>query len=281
MSPGARPGDYELAVQYVAAVKDRFGDVAAAYTTFLGLLHKRPAGNADIMHVVDEVCRLMRGHPDMLVGFAYFVPAEARAAAAARLQAAAAGDSVTITTVTAEAAEESAGKPRGGQTEKSLRPRHANARARRRAHAERRSAGAARQLEREARPPPPTEGPTAQGIHAGSGSPPAFSDALTFVQAVKERFKHEAGSGSGRSQCAHQAAGHSCSRSRPADSANRGGSVTADSSQGQGHGHGHGTYARFLRVLYQRRGRRRPAAENVFGFLHYFREHRSRGSRSS
>ena len=184
--PGARPGDYELAVQYVAAVKDRFGDVAAAYTTFLGLLHKRPAGNADIMHVVDEVCRLMRGHPDMLVGFAYFVPAEARAAAAARLQAAAAGDSVTVTTP-----EESAGKPRGGQAEKRLRPRHANARARRRAHAERRSAGAARQLEWEARPPPPTEGPTAQGIHTGSGSPPAFSGALTFVQAVKERFKHE------------------------------------------------------------------------------------------
>ncbi|KAI5893458.1 PAH2 domain-containing protein [Schizophyllum commune H4-8] len=75
--PSPPPGldiDVTDALHYLDAVKARFQDEPESYKEFLGVLSALKAGEIDMRQCVQRVVEMLRGYPELIVGFNVFLP---------------------------------------------------------------------------------------------------------------------------------------------------------------------------------------------------------------
>ncbi|KAI4525685.1 paired amphipathic helix [Schizophyllum commune] len=75
--PSPPPGldvDVTDALHYLDAVKARFRDQPEAYKEFLGVLSALKTGEIDLRQCVERVVEMLRGYPELIVGFNVFLP---------------------------------------------------------------------------------------------------------------------------------------------------------------------------------------------------------------
>ncbi|RLN54251.1 hypothetical protein BBJ28_00005632 [Nothophytophthora sp. Chile5] len=68
--------NFDRATSYLAAIKQRFVDDPETFNQFLDILQTFQKHQQSAHQVLDQVCLLFRDHPDLLRGFAFFMPDE-------------------------------------------------------------------------------------------------------------------------------------------------------------------------------------------------------------
>ncbi|RLN80932.1 hypothetical protein BBJ28_00003412 [Nothophytophthora sp. Chile5] len=68
--------NFERATSYLAVIKQRFVDDPETFKQFLEILQTFQTHQQSVHQVLDQVCLLFRDHPDLLRGFAFFMPDE-------------------------------------------------------------------------------------------------------------------------------------------------------------------------------------------------------------